>query len=107
MAHISFCGGTQHIRNQLGQDGTHLANNDRLLRQVLGIHTELIGMEEKEFPYQTMVDNVSLVDESLLEQINQIVAEHGHTLLKKKKKSSLNSRPIAMPWKPISTFQRI
>jgi IS5 family transposase len=98
------------VRHTLGTNWDRLedlASNHRTLRQILGIHTELIGMEEKEFPYQTMVDNVSLVDESLLQQINQIVAEHGHKLLKKKKLSSLNSRPIAMPWKPMSTFQRI
>ena len=105
--HILVLGVVRHTLNANWDRMEHIANYDRLLRQVLGIHTELIGMEEKEFAYQTIVDNVSFMDETLLEQINQIVAEHGHKLFKKKKKSSLNSRPTAMPWKPMSTFQRI
>jgi IS5 family transposase len=105
--HILVLGVVRHTLGANWDRMEHIANYDRLLRQILGIHTELIGMEEKEFAYQTIVDNVSFMDETLLEQINQIVAEHGHTLLKKKKKSSLNSRPTAMPWKPMSTFQRI
>jgi len=62
----------------------HIANYDVLLRKILGIHVEKFGIEEMEFAYQTMVDNVSLIDEELLQQINLIVVEHGHNLLKKK-----------------------
>ena len=61
-----------------------MANYHKMIRQILGVETELIGMEAKEFPYQTIVDNVSLIDEELLQQINRIVVEHGHKLLKKK-----------------------
>ncbi len=64
----------------------HIANYDRLLRKILGIHVEKFGIEETEFAYQTIVDNVSLIDEALLLQINTLVVEHGHNLLKKKKK---------------------
>ena len=62
----------------------HIANYDVLLRKILGIHVEKFGIEEIEFAYQTMVDNVSLIDDELLHQINLIVVEHGHNLLKKK-----------------------
>jgi len=61
-----------------------MANYHKLLRQVLGIHVERFGIEETEFAYQTIVDNVSLIDDDLLEKINLIVVEHGHNLLKKK-----------------------
>lgn len=61
-----------------------MANYHKLLRQILGIHVERFGIEETEFAYQTIVDNVSLIDEELLHQINLLVVEHGHNLLKKK-----------------------
>lgn len=61
-----------------------LANYHKLLRQILGVHVEKFGIEEMEFAYQTIVDNVSLIDDELLHQINLIVVEHGHNLLKKK-----------------------
>jgi IS5 family transposase len=61
-----------------------LANYHKLLRQILGVHVEKFGIEEMEFAYQTIVDNVSLIDDDLLQQINLLVVEHGHNLLKKK-----------------------
>lgn len=62
----------------------HVANYDLLTREILGIHINLWGAEKKEFSYQTIIDNVSLIDEKLLHEINQIVVEHGQDLLKKK-----------------------
>ena len=61
-----------------------MANFHKLLRQILGIHVEKFGIEEMEFAYQTIVDNVSQIDDELLYQINLTVVEHGHNLLKKK-----------------------
>ena len=59
-----------------------LANQHRHLRQMLG-H----GLQDDE-PYklQTIKDNAALVDEASLDQINQLVVDAGHTLLKKKKR---------------------
>jgi transposase, IS5 family len=65
----------------------HIANYDTLLRKILGVHVEKFGIEEVEFAYQTIVDNVSLIDDQLLLQINQLVVAHGHNLLKKKDES--------------------
>ncbi len=76
----------------------HIANYDVLLRKILGIHVEKFGIEETEFAYQTMVDNVSLIDDELLHQINLMVVEHGHNLLKKKKKKqAFNLKQTVMP----------
>ena len=61
-----------------------MANYHKLLRQILGVHVEKFGIEELVFAYQTIVDNVSLIDEELLQQINLMVVEEGHNLLKKK-----------------------
>jgi IS5 family transposase len=64
-----------------------MANYHKLLRQVLGVHVEKFGIEERAFAYQTIVDNVSMIDDELLHQINLLVVEHGHNLLKKKMKN--------------------
>jgi hypothetical protein len=65
-----------------------MANHHKLLRQVLGIHVEKFGIEETEFSYQTIVDNVALIDDELLHKINLMVVEHGHNLLKKKEEET-------------------
>src|SRR3972149_10385833 len=56
----------------------HIANNDLLTREIMGIQSIIFGIEKKEFPYQTIVDNVSLIDENLLVQINQKVVVRDH-----------------------------
>ena len=68
-------------------DRLHLmTNGDRYVREIMGVHCTKFGMEEIEFAYQNILDNVSLIDEELLYQINQVVVEAGQRLLKKKKK---------------------
>jgi IS5 family transposase len=67
-----------------------MANFHKLLRQILGVHVEGFEIEEIEFSYQTIVDNVSLIDEELLKNINALVVNHGQNLLKKKKTKHSN-----------------
>jgi hypothetical protein len=50
----------------------------------MGVHGSTFYDEKIEFNYQNILDNVSLLNEELLEQINQIVVEAGQQLLKKK-----------------------
>jgi hypothetical protein len=81
------------VRNTLNTNWDrveHTANNDKLVRQIMGVDSNEWGAEEIEFAYQTIIDNVSLIDEDLLYQINEIVVSHGHDLLKKKKEKDLN-----------------
>jgi IS5 family transposase len=66
-----------------------MANYDALVRNIMGVHRTQFGMEEMEFEYQNILDNVSLIDEDLLYQINTIVVEAGHQLLKKKEKQAV------------------
>lgn len=58
-----------------------IANNHRILRQMLG-H----GILDQDYNYalQTLKDNVSLLTPEVLDRINQIVVKHGHKLLGKK-----------------------
>lgn len=57
-----------------------LSNQHRTLRQMLG-HS--LYDEDKEYAYQTLVDNVGLLTPELLDKLNQIIVEGGHALIKK------------------------
>lgn len=64
------------------------ANYHELVRRVMGIHaTAFIEDEKIEFTYQTILDNVSLIDEALLHEINLLVVDAGHKLVKKKEEA--------------------
>ena len=81
------------VRHALGTNWDrleYLANYDQLLRSVMGVHATAFMEDEKiEFSYQTILDNVSLIDEDLLWQINVLVIDAGHKLLKKKEDEAL------------------
>ena len=81
------------VRHGLGTNWDrleYLSNYDQLLRSIMGVHaTAFIEDEKIEFNYQTILDNVSLIDEDLLWQINLLVVDAGHKLLKKKEEEAL------------------
>ena len=62
-----------------------MANQHKTIRQMLGHGLRDDGDEYK---LQTIKDNVDLLDEASLAQINQLVVNAGHTLLKKTKHRS-------------------
>lgn len=82
--HILVLAIVRHTLNTNWDRMEYLSNNDTSLRKIMGVHVEKFGIEELEFAYQTIVDNVSLIDETMLESINDIVVSYGHKLLKKK-----------------------
>jgi len=61
----------------------HIANYDCLVRDMLGVRSMYKRL--KEYPLQTLKDNVSLLTEELLNQINELVVSAGHNLKKKAK----------------------
>ena len=65
----------------------YLSNEDRLLRQMLGVQDGII--RGRSFDRQTIIDNVSLLDDKTLREINQIIADAGHQLVKKKEAAPL------------------
>ena len=66
------------------------SNHHELIRRVMGVHaTAFIEDEKTEFAYQTILDNVSLIDEALLYDINLLVTDAGHKLVKKKDDEAL------------------
>lgn len=65
-----------------------IANNHKTLRQMLG-HGSLY--EDYYYPLQTLKDNLSLFTPEVLDHINQIVLQHGHQLIGKKKDEGLRA----------------
>lgn len=74
-----------------------MANYHELVRSIMGVHaTAFIEHDKIEFGYQNILDNVQLIDEELLQQINQLIVEAGHSLLKKKTKKNLGLKRTVM-----------
>ena len=63
----------------------HIANYDLLLRQMLGVNLGGGLFPKKCFNRRTLRDNVALLDESLLEQINGLIAQAGREPFQPKK----------------------
>jgi hypothetical protein len=59
-----------------------LASHDSLLRQMPGVHGGII--RGREFERQTLTDSVQLPDDVTLREINPVIVEAAHGLLKKR-----------------------
>ena len=82
------------IRNCLDTNYDRLcdfANHHELVRRMMGVYT-YFGHEpvRQEYGLQTIKDNVRLLTEDLINQINALVVESGHSLVKKKEGQKLN-----------------
>lgn len=69
----------------------YMANQDRLLRQLLGIEIdysfkEHSSLKQTEITYQKIIDNVSLLDDQSVRELNKIIIDFGHEVFKKKKR---------------------
>ncbi len=60
----------------------YVSNSDMHVRGLLGVNKFVEN--SKEYSLQSLKDNISLIDDELLDRINDIVVEAGHQLLKKK-----------------------
>ena len=66
----------------------NLLNEHKTLRKFLG-H---ISADDRHYHYQTLVDNVSLLNPKLLGKVNQLIVEAGHTVVGKKPGAPLRGR---------------
>ena len=66
----------------------HMANYDYLLRQLMGIET-IFKDGKRKFKYQTMVDNVGLLDDGTLKEINDVIISFDDKIFKKKRNGIL------------------
>lgn len=64
-----------------------IANNHKRVRQMLG---HGIVDDEYEYKLQTLRDNISLFTPEILDKINQVVVNHGHKIVGKKKDEKLS-----------------
>jgi hypothetical protein len=62
----------------------NLANNHLSIRWLMGVETEY-GFKRKEFSYQNIYDNVTLLSDEMVKEINSLVLEFGHSQVFKKK----------------------
>lgn len=88
--HILVLAVVRHAMNTNWDTLEGLSNYHELIRQIMGVHNPRFSESERiTFGYQAILDNVSLVDENLLYEINQLVVEAGQKLLKKKEDEAL------------------
>jgi len=66
-----------------------MANNHKTIRGMLG-HGSFD--DDYEYKLQTLKDNVHLLTPEIVEKINQVVVQAGHSLVKKKEAEKLNGR---------------
>jgi transposase, IS5 family len=66
----------------------YISNYDTLMRQIMGIETES-GFDRQEIGYQRIIDNVGLLDDETVRELNQVIVELGHGVLKKKEAVAL------------------
>jgi hypothetical protein len=79
------------LSGHMDYDQVHFeANNNRLIRQLMGLEVDpFCGFRAEivEFSRQTIVDNVSLLDDETMQQINSIIVSFGHGEVFKKKET--------------------
>lgn len=62
----------------------HIANYDSMVRQILGVES-VFGADKQEFSYQSIIDNVGLLTDEAVKELNSVIVEFGHQVLKKKR----------------------
>ena len=77
LAEVRLCIGASYDRLH------YMANYDTLMRQIMGVGGEH-NMSEKEFEYQNILDNVTMLDDDTVRKINEMIVSLGHDVFKKK-----------------------
>ncbi|MEM6965546.1 MAG: ISNCY family transposase, partial [Bacteroidota bacterium] len=78
------------VRLSLGIDYDFLldqANEHQTLRSMLGFEKSDFT-PAKAYKYQTVVDNVSLLDEQTIKKINNLMVQVGHQIIKKRRREN-------------------
>ena len=84
-----FVLGQVRLCMNIDYDELHYRSNyDALLRGLLGVLPTDFS-HGKEYKYQNIYDNVTLLDDDLLRSINEVIVSAGHQVFKKKEKVAL------------------
>jgi transposase, IS5 family len=65
-----------------------LANHHSLIRQIMGIESK-DDFERQTIGYQSIIDNVKLLDDETVKELNSIIVAFGHEVFKKKEVAAL------------------
>ena len=88
--HILVLGVVRHAMGTNWDKLHYMANSDEYIRSIMGVYQTAFADGEKiEFNYQTILDNVSHLNEDTLLEINQVIVEAGYSILKKKEEEVL------------------
>jgi hypothetical protein len=89
--HILVLAVVRHSCNTNWDSLETCANYNTLVRAAMGVHSTGFMNEHDKimFSYQTILDNVSLIDAACLQEINLLVVKAGHCLVKKKEDEAL------------------
>lgn len=85
---IFVLGQVRHCLNTSYDQLHFMANDSELLRGILGVlpNDFSIGIQ---YEYQTIYDNVGLLDDQLMRELNNIIVEMGHQVFNKKEEVGL------------------
>lgn len=64
----------------------YLVHYDKLIRQIMGLDSNFQENLGEGFSQKTIVDNIHLIDEEILEKINQLLVREGLKIIQKKTK---------------------
>ena len=68
----------------------NLSNNHKGIRGLMGVERDF-GYEDIQFEYQNIYDNVSLLNDKIVKELNQVILDFGHNeILKKKENTALH-----------------
>jgi len=94
--HILVLAVVRHATNTNWDTLHGWANYHELIRSIMGVHNQGLNKDRRiEFNYQSILDNVSLLDEDLLKQLNVLVATTGYAISKKKEEDKTNVIPFS------------
>lgn len=65
------------------------ANNHAELRGILGVRNKGVFGKNTVYKYQTIIDNVCLIDDETISAINELLVKAGHDMIKKKEKKEV------------------
>ena len=85
--HILVLALVRHACNTNWDKLHHFANNDMTMRSIMGLRNNQFEDGFYEFEYQTILDNVSLLDTTTIDKINALVVAYGLKLFKKKEEA--------------------
>ncbi len=86
--HVFVLSQVRLCQNISYDDLHYLANYDRLVRQIMGVENDY-GMSNYKFGYQSIIDNVGLLDDESVRELNSIIVDFGHYVFKKKEEEAL------------------